>query len=274
MRAFRWHSALSTLLLLLPVVLPALVRAGPPPGRHFEARGIRTYYELHGKGTPLLLIHGGAGNGLQFSKQVSDFARHHRLIVPDCCDQGRTSCRADTLTYHEMAEDMIALLDHLGIRRVDVMGWSDGANIGLDLAMNHPDRVNHVVTFGANFSPGGLREPDRTWAANATPESLGTGTRDGWTQLAPDTSRYVEAMTRVLALWRTQPDWTPTDLGRIRAKVLVCAGENDVIRLDHTEALAKAIPGAQLWIVPGASHGAMIERPDLVNPRVLEFLRR
>ena len=149
---------------------------------------------MHGKGSPLLLIHGGAGNGLQFSKQVPEFARHHRLIVPDCCDQGRTSCRADTLTYHEMAEDMIALLDHLGVRRVDVMGWSDGANIGLDLAMNHPDRVNHVVTFGANFSPGGLREPDRTWAANATPESLGTGTRDGWTQLALDLAKPRELL--------------------------------------------------------------------------------
>ncbi len=71
---------------------------------------------------------------------------------------------------------------------------------------------------------------------------------------------------------RTQPRWTTADLGRIRARVLVCAGEHDLIRRDHTESIARAIPGAKLWIVPGASHGAMLEKPELVNPRVLRFL--
>lgn len=272
------HTLRSTLFALAAaVVASASVAAGPAPvpapaSAIFEARGLRTYYELRGSGSPLLLLHGGAGNGKQFEHQVEAFERVHRLIVPDCCCQGRTTCRDDSLTYHAMAEDMIALLDHLGVKQVDVMGWSDGGDIGLDLAMHHPDRIRRLVTFGANLDPTGLNEPDQRWAATATPDSLGSGTHDAWVELAPDTTRYVEAMTRVLALWRTQPHWTAADLRRIRARVLVCAGEHDLIRRDHTESIARAIPGAKVWIVPGASHGAMLEKPDLVNPRVLEFL--
>jgi pimeloyl-ACP methyl ester carboxylesterase len=171
-----------------------------------------------------------------------------------------------------MAEDMIALLDKLGLKRVDVMGWSDGGDIGLDLAMHHPDRIGHLVTFGANFRPDGLNEQDVAWGRTATADSFGTGMREGWTKLNPQPEHYVDAMNKILDMWRTQPQWTETDLGKIRAKCLVCAGEHDVVRPDHTAALARAIPGAQVWIVPGASHSAMIERPDLVNPKVLAFL--
>ena len=241
-------------------------------GHYAEIRGLRMYYEQHGSGSPLLLLHGGSGNGMQFEHQVPAFASTHRLIVPDCRAQGRTTDKPGPITYHDMAEDMIALLDKLHVKRVDVMGWSDGGDIGLDMAMNHPDRVGHLVTFGANFRADGLEEQYVAWVRDATADSFGAGMRDGWTKLNPQPEHYAEAMNKLLAMWRTQPQWTDADLGRIRAKVLVCAGEHDMVRSDHTAALARAIPGAQVWIVPGASHSAMIERPDLVNPKVLEFL--
>ena len=241
---------------------------------HIALRGIRMYYETEGQGTPLLLLHGGAGNGMQFSKQRPDFARHHRLIVPDACAQGRTTDRPGPLTYHDMAEDMAALLDSLHLSRVDVMGWSDGGDVGLDLAIHHPGRVVHLVTFGANFSPEGLNDADVAWNRTATVDSFGTGMRDGWTALNPEPEHYRAAMDKILVLWRTLPRFTPVELARIRARTLICAGEHDLIRPGHTAALARAIPGATTWIVPGASHSAMIERPDLVNARVLAFLAR
>jgi pimeloyl-ACP methyl ester carboxylesterase len=249
--------------------------AGVPSHAHTaEIRGIRMYYETYGAGSPLLLIHGGAGNGMQFEKQIPAFAPHHLLILPDCRAQGRTTDRPGPLTYHDMAEDMIALLDHLQLSQVDVMGWSDGGVIGLDMAIHHPGRVRHLVTFGANFSPDGLNAEDVKWNQTATADSFGPGMRLIWTRLNPEPKHYEEAMNKILEMWRTEPRFTMAQLHSIRAKTLICAGEHDLIRPAHTKELAQAIPGATMWIVPDASHGAMLERPELVNPRVLKFLKQ
>lgn len=253
----------------------ALSGAGPAPshGHVVQIRGLRMYYETWGAGSPLLLLHGGAGNGMQFEKQIPAFSPHHLLVVPDCRAQGRTTDRPGPLTYHDMAEDMIALLDRLHLSTVDVMGWSDGGDIGLDMAIHHPERVRHLVTFGANFSPDGLNPEDLKWNRTATADSFGPGMREGWTKLNPEPAHYEEAMNKILDMWRTQPRFTMAELHSIRAKTMICVGDHDLIRPAHTAALAHAIPGATEWIVPHASHGAMIERPEVVNPRVLEFLK-
>ena len=212
------------------VALAGLAFALARPSRvevlRLPLRGIRMYVETEGQGPPLLLLHGGAGNGQQFSKQRAEFARSHRLIVPDCCAQGRTTDRPGPLTYHEMAEDMAALLDALHVRRVDIMGWSDGGDIGLDFAIHHPDRVAHLVTFGANFSPAGLNAPDVEWNRTATADSFGTGTRASWTMLNPEPEHYRAAMEKILEMWRTEPRFTLAELGSIRAKTLICVGES------------------------------------------------
>jgi pimeloyl-ACP methyl ester carboxylesterase len=259
--------------MLAGAVLGACERARPA-GRYADLNGIHLYYELHGRGHALLLLHGGTGNGRQFTNQVPAFQRRFRLIVPDLCAQGRTTDRADSLTYHAMAEDMIALLDQLHVQRADVLGWSDGGIVGLDLAIHHPKRVQHLVTFGANFAPDGLNPTDVQWNATASADSFGAGTRLAYSELAPDPAHYVQAMNKIIAMWRTQPNFTPSELGSIRAKTLICAGEHDVVRREHTEQLARAIRGAELWIVPKASHSVILEQPELVNAKVLEFLRR
>ena len=250
--------------------------ASPQPvvSRMASINGIRMYYETRGHGPVLVLLHGGNGNGSQFANQVRAFETRHRLVIPDMCAQGRTSDRPGPLSYHAMAEDVIALMDLLRVRHFDVMGWSDGGDTGLDLAIHHPDRIQHLVTFGANFSPTGLNPPDVAWNDTATASAFGDGGRADWQRLSPEPDHWAEAMNKIIAMWRTQPQFTPGQLGSIKANTLICAGEHDLIRRDHTEQLARTIPGARLWIVPGATHGAMLEKPRLVNPRVLEFLSR
>jgi pimeloyl-ACP methyl ester carboxylesterase len=257
------------------LVVAALVAMPGPAGAHSLAvRGLRMYYDVRGKGPTLVLLHGGGGSGLQFEKQVPAFETSHRLVIPDMCAQGRTTDRPGPLSYHAMAEDVIALMDHLHIHKFDLMGWSDGGMTGLDLAIHHPGRLRHLVTFGANFTPEGLREPDRAWLDTATVAGFGDDMRKGWQALSPEPDHYAEAMTKLIQMWRTQPNFTAAELGSIRARTMVCAGENDLVRREHTQTLARAIPRSSLWIVPGATHGAMLEKPDEVNAKVLAFLSR
>ncbi len=268
----RW-SALRRGILVTPIGL-AVAAGGlaAPRGEYATVNGIRMYYEVHGTGPALVLLHGGAGNGMQFEKQLPDFVPHFRCIVPDLCGQGRSTDRAAPLTYHAMAEDVVALLDQLHVDAVDLMGWSDGGVIGIDIAIHHPERLRHLVTFGANFTPDGLNPADVHWNQTATADSFGAGMRTGYQRLSPEPENYEQVMNKIIALWLNQPNFTLEQLHSIRTPTLIAAGEHDVVRTDHSQALAAAIPGARLWIVPGASHSAMQEHPALVNKTVLEFL--
>ncbi len=246
----------------------------PVDGHYATLDGIRMYYEMRGRGPVLVLLHGGAGNGSQFANQISSFEKSHRLVIPDMCAQGRTSDRPGPLTYHAMAEDVIALMNRLRVRTFDVMGWSDGGITGIDIAIHHPDRIQHLVTFGAQFTPDGIQAEDAAWNDTATAAAFGDGMKEGWQKLAPNPRDYEAAMNKIIHLWKTEPHFSLAQLHSIRAKALICAGEHDLVRPEHTDALAQAIPGAEKWIVPGATHGAMLEKPREVNPRVLAFLAR
>jgi pimeloyl-ACP methyl ester carboxylesterase len=266
-----WFCAAAlTLALSLPGCGP---RTGPlPPGGHIaRIRGFRMYYEVHGQGPELILLHGGAGNGMQFSNQIPAFELYRRVIVPDACGQGRSGGRAEALSYHGMAEDVIALMDHLGIRRADVMGWSDGGIEGLDMAIHHPDRVGHLVTLGANFNPAGMNAPDRAWAETARAESFGPDMKRDYQKLSPEPWRFESVMNQIITLWRSEPSFSASELRSINCPVLVIAGEHDVVRTEHTRALGASIPHARVWIVPKASHSVMMEQPGAINRAVLDF---
>jgi pimeloyl-ACP methyl ester carboxylesterase len=112
------------------------------------------------------------------------------------------------------------------------------------------------------------------WNRTATASNFGPGMRVGWTRLNHEPDHYEEAMYKILEMWRTLPRFSLAGLHSIRAKTMIGARDHDLIRPEHTAALARAIPGAVMWIVPNASHSAMIERADLVIPRVLEFLKK
>jgi pimeloyl-ACP methyl ester carboxylesterase len=212
--AARHGLILLLLLLLAGCGTSPRARAGHPKAGHYAAlNGIRVYYETYGKGPVLVLLHGGAGSGAQFEKQVPALSAQFRLVVPDACAQGRTSDRKGPLTYHAMAEDVRALLDHLHVKKASVLGWSDGGDVALDLAMHHPERVDRVVTFGANFRADGLNPPDVAWNRTATAADFGDDMRKFYDSVAPDTAHYEIAMNKVIALWRDEPNWNEADLG-------------------------------------------------------------
>ncbi|MGZ4780201.1 MAG: alpha/beta fold hydrolase [Thermoanaerobaculia bacterium] len=245
---------------MLAVLLLAVSTAVPPPGHWATVNNHRIYYETIGTGRPLVLLHGG-GNTIHgsFDKQIAEFAKTHTIIAPEQIGHGHSPDVDGPLTYAAMADDTAALLEQLKVRDADVVGWSDGGNIALILAVRHPDLVRRVVVSGANFSPEGLPAEDR---AHMLDEE----------EHPPASAKPFDR--KITHMWRTSPtpeELSPTLLGRIQKPVMVMAGDHDAILLDHTIALYRAIPNARLCILPGTSHGTFIQRAEWVNSIVISF---
>jgi pimeloyl-ACP methyl ester carboxylesterase len=235
------------------------------------------YYQLYGRGRPLVLLHGG-GSTIEesFSQQIPYFARSRLIVAPEQAGHGRTRDLAGPLSYAEMAEHTAALLDTLHIENADVLGWSDGGDVGLILAVRHPRLVHRLAVTGANITPA---------ADSDTPEVLAeiqgwnpSEDKDGqarYGRLSADSAaHFVVFAEKLKQLWLTHP--TPDDLGpgilkRIQIPTLVMAGDHDVIRLEHTVGLFRSLPRARLLIVPNSPHNTLNEHADWLNPLIASF---
>src|ERR1022692_4841484 len=121
-------------------------------GRDAAVNGIKVYYEVYGAGEPLLLLHGNGGSIQNFLYQIPELSKHFKVIAVDSRAQGKSTDSDKEITYALMASDMSALIDTLKLGSVDVVGWSDGGDVGLELALAHPEQVKKLVTFGANYT--------------------------------------------------------------------------------------------------------------------------
>jgi len=240
-------------------------------GRTVTVNGIRLYYELHGKGEPLLLLHGGLGSAENFSSQITALENRFLLICPDSRGHGRTGDSDRPLSYRLMASDMVVLMDSLHVEQASLLGWSDGGIIGLYLAIDHPRRIKKLAAVGANFQTSGLRDIESV--KRLTPENAWASVRESYKRLSPVPGHWPALIEKVKAMWLTQPDISTEELGRIRCPTLIVAGDRDAIRIDHTVQLFQSIPGAQLFIVPGASHFLLNEKPKLLNGILVDFLQ-
>ena len=234
-------------------------------GQHIRVGDASLYYETFGAGPPVLILHGGLGSMEGMSYQVRALARSHFVIAVDSRGHGRSTGANAPLSYSLMSDDMVKVLDHLKIERVDVVGWSDGGIIGLDLAMRHPERVRRLVAISANYDVDGLA------GGVPTAEKVPRAPLRYWL-IAPNPSGWPALYRNVVAMWQTQPSYTLSDLSRIKAPTLVMAGEYDAIKRTHTDQLANAIPGSREFIIAGATHSVPTEKPDIVNLRILNFL--
>ena len=230
-----------------------------------KANGISIHYAIYGHGSPLIFLHGGLANTDYWGKQVRAVAAHHTVILMDSRGHGRSTRDARPYGYDLMADDVVALMDVLKIPKADIVGWSDGGIIGLDLAMHHSERVRRLVAIGAIYDVDGLKErPDLNAPIPPVPGF--------YARNAPDPAHWPALYRKVVTMWATQPHYTIADLGRIKAPVLVMAGEFDVIKRTHTDQLAHAIPDAEEVIIQGGDHDMVLSKPDAVNARILAFL--
>lgn len=249
-----------------PQALPPATESGDTP-----INGISVHYAVWGDGSPLILLHGGLGNIEYFGGQIAELAKQYRVIAMDSRGHGQSTRNADPYSYGLMAKDVIGLMDHLKIDKASIVGWSDGGIIGLDIAMNHPDRLDRLFAFGANTNVAGLKpnvDKDPTFS-----KYIEVAGKD-YERLSKTPKDYNDFVGAISQMWATQPDYKPEQLAKITASVAIADGEHDeAIRQEHNVEMAKAIPGAKLVILPGVSHFAMLQDPKLFTQAVLEFLK-
>jgi pimeloyl-ACP methyl ester carboxylesterase len=234
-----------------------------------HVNGIDIYYEIHGTSGPwIIFLHGGMGSALAWGNQVPVFAAHNRVLLIESRGHGRSGWDGKPILYEAMASDVVGVMDALGIAKSDVVGWSDGGIIGLILAIDYPDRVGKIVADGANTDPSGV---DNDILAEVPYNIPSDRDEKIYKMLSPTPDRWQAFSDAINQMWATEPQITGK-LGQIKAKVLVMAGDHDLIKRDHTEMIAKSIPGAQLAIIPDAAHFIVWQQPEAFDAAVKAFL--
>ena len=270
-----------------------------------KIRDVELYFEEHGRGDPLLCIMGFATDSTGWLLQVPAFAERHRTIVFDNRGVGRSSKPTGAYTIHEMADDAVALLDHLDIERAHVLGLSMGGMIAQELVLRHPERVRGLVLAATFPEPDVATEEQRKMIfgqMGGTITEAGEMTIDvaamnpllffqhllplvfnpsfiqselpKLMQLFSGALQYGFSIEAILGQMQAIMNHKATDrLATIAAPTLVLTGDADrLISPANSDVLARSVPGAKLVRIPGGSHGFNIEMPDLFNREVLDFL--
>jgi len=246
-------------------VLPRAQQSG-----YAAVNGIKVWYATFGKGEPIILLHGGLANSNYWGNQVPVLAAHYRVIVMDSRGHGRTTRNAQPYGYDLMASDVLGLMDFLNIRKAAIVGWSDGAIIGLDLAMHHPERVSKLFAFGANSDPSGVKDVNKSPVFTAF---IARGEKE-YARLSPTPTQYKAFVDQIEKMWATQPHWTARQLAEITVPTwIVDADHEEAIYRQNTEFMAAHIPGASLLLQPGVSHFSCLQDPEQFSSDVLHFMR-
>jgi pimeloyl-ACP methyl ester carboxylesterase len=234
-----------------------------PVGKYCNVNGIKVYYETYGAGEPLLLLHGNGQSIVDFTKQIPVLAKHYRVIAVDTRAQGKSiDNNNNKLSYDIFAADMKVLLDSLQLKKVNILGWSDGGNTGLIMAIKYPEYVGKLVVMGANLNP----------TENAVEKNTLNQLKKDLKMLQQKEDTESKQIARLLYLLSTEPNIKADDLHKISSKTLVLAGEKDVIKAEHTKLIANNISKSQLIIFKKETHMVPNENADLFNQTVLKFL--
>lgn len=232
-------------------------------GHYIKANGIKIYYEEYGSGDPLLLLHGNSQSIESFRLQIKEFSKYFRVIAVDTRGHGKTSDQSKRYTYDLFADDMLALIDKLNLDKTNIVGWSDGGNTALIMALKKPEKINKIVTMGA------VVFIDTTVVSQGIFDTVNAMIKE----LKNTTSYSAKQQLRKTTLLLEEPHHSFAELHAIKNPVLVMAGEHDLIKPGHTKGIADNIPGAVLDIVPGQTHYLPQENATLFNEKVLNFLR-
>ncbi|GAA1111655.1 alpha/beta fold hydrolase [Nocardiopsis composta] len=231
--------------------------------------GVRTWYAEEGTGEPLVLMHGGLSDARYFGLALGALAERFRVLTPERRGHGHTPDVEGPYTVDALVGDAAAFLEKVAGGPAHLVAYSQGANLAMHLAARRPDLVSRLVLVsGAAEAEGFL--PGMHPSADSEPPAV---IADMYAEVSPDGREHFPVVVeKMVGLFEEPTPVTAAHLASIRARTLVMAGDDDIIRPEHTRFLYESIPGAELAVVPGTSHVLFLEKPDLCARLVLDFL--
>jgi pimeloyl-ACP methyl ester carboxylesterase len=247
--------------------------------------GLQMYYEVHGSGEPLVLLHGAFATIDLWEPILTTLAENHRVIAVEFQGHGRTADIERPFSYEEFADDIATLMDHLGIAHADVVGYSMGGNTGLHLALRRPDLVRKLVAISASYRSDGVYPELLAVTQTLTPEMFaGSPPEEAYLRTAPNPDDWPRLIEKMKALEATEFALPAEEVHAIAAPVLLIIGDADGVRPEHAVELFRllgggvpgdlaGLPKSQLAVLPGTTHvGVVVERPDWLLTMIEPFL--
>jgi pimeloyl-ACP methyl ester carboxylesterase len=247
--------------------------------------GLEMYYEIHGTGQPLVLIHGAfSAIGTSFGALLPGLAESRQVIAFDLQAHGRTADIDRPLSLEQMADDIVAALQHLGIGQADIFGYSMGAVVALQVAIRYPEVVRKLVFASATFNMSGVHPGLMEGLGEMKPEMMfGSPWHDEYMRIAPDPSHFATLFAKKTEMDRGIKDVPAETVAAIKAPTLIVIGDSDLVRPEHAVEMFRllgggvfgdvaGLPNSQLAILPGTSHVSMVSRVDLLLAIIPPFL--
>jgi pimeloyl-ACP methyl ester carboxylesterase len=249
-------------------------------GAYAPVNGLDMYYEVHGTGRPLVLLHGGLLTiDLTFGPMLAAFATSRQAIAVELQGHGRTADIDRELTLEHLADDVVGLLDHLGIARADLFGFSLGGLVSTQVAIRHPERVDRLVLAATHVRRDGyhddILDPESHPGSTRMPtEADFAEMRAAYEQVAPDPAHFQAFEARLSGMISAFQGWPEDVVRAITAPTLLLVGDNDFVRLEHAVEMKHLLPGARLAVLPDTTHIDLMRRTEHVLPMVETFLGR
>ena len=227
-------------------------------GNYATVNGLKMYYEIHGKGYPLVLIHGG-GSTIEttFGKVLKEFAKTHQVIAVEMQAHGRTADRDTDLTFEQDADDIVALLKNLNIEKANFFGFSNGGTTALQIAIRYPEMVNKIVAGSALYNRNGVPVHFWNFMKQANLENMPAQLKEAYKKVAEDSSGLQNMHDKDAKRMVNFKDIPDVQIKAIKAPTLIMIGDKDVITTQHATEMHTLIPNSQLAIIPGG-HGEYI----------------
>ena len=236
---------------------------------YVQLGAVKTWYDEHGAGEPLVLLHGGLVDARFFEPNLAALAERFHVYTPERRGHGHTPDVDGPITYQLMADDTIAFLDEVVGGPADLVGHSDGAFVAMLVAMQRPELVNRLVMISGGYDKSGEAMSEMEFDVDQVVQFLGAA----YGEVSPDGEAHFPVVAaKIGEMAKTEPHLDVAELAKVTQRSLVMFSDDDLMTLTHAVDMYDALPNAELAVVPGTSHFLTQEKPHLVNAIVLDFL--